>query len=308
MTKNKRILLLIAGVFSLNISLAGNCISATQPDFLIVDSWITGFFGGLFKKGDKHFKNAWKEANHRAGADAKIWGGMFVSDTNRSGAYRFGEVVSRFTYQIPQTATGNLTAHFYNTILGKVQSVEYGGGATVVGMRVDWLGVTLGTYILGDSTLHAQPDNRLYQHEYGHYLQSKRMGLAYFVRVGLPAIMSKGNHDAHPVEVDCNREAFLYFNKHFPEFQKDSLLNDKKGWNFRFNPFPDSVGSGRKNGCVYVNYSDSLQREKLNDLKIHARVFDYASWCVPVVLPVITGMIVARKYNKLQESPTVNEK
>lgn len=304
MTKVKRILLLLVGAFSLNFSLAGTPIHCAAPDFFIVDSWLTGFFGGLFKKGDQHVRNAWKEANHRAGTDAKIWGGLFVSDSSRSGAYRFGEVVSRFTYQIPQTVSGNLSAHFYNTVLGKVQSVEYGGGATVVGMRVDWLGVTLGTYILGDSTLHACPDNKLFQHEYGHYLQSKRMGLAYFVRVGLPAIMSKGNHDAHPVEVDCNREAFLYFNERFPGFQHDSLIADKKGWNFRFNPFPDSVGSGRKNGCVYVNFSDSLQREKLEDLKIRARFFDYASWCVPVVLPVITGMIIAKKYNKLQEVPT----
>lgn len=271
---------------------------SAQPDFFIVDSWLTGFFGGLFRKGDHHLKNAWKEANHRAGADVRIWGGLFVSDSSRSGIYRFGEVVSRFTYQLPQTVSGNLTAHFYNTILGKVQTVEYGGGATVVGMRVDWLGVTLGTYILGDSTLHANPDNRLYQHEYGHYLQSKRMGLAYFVRVGLPAIMSKGNHDAHPVEVDCNREAFLYFNKRDAGFQNDSLLNDNKGWNFRFNPFPDSVGNGRKNGVTYVDYSDTLQWEKLHDLKVHARFFDYASWCIPVVLPVISGVVIARKYNR----------
>lgn len=295
MHKTLLVLLLLFG----NMPVQAKSLSPTQPEFIIVDSWLTGFFGGLFRKGDHHFKNAWKEANHRAASDARIWGGLFVSDTSRSGMYRFGEVVSRFTYQFPQTISGNLTAHFYNTIAGKVKTVEYGGGATVLGMDVDWLGVTLGTYILGDSTLHAQPDNRLYQHEYGHYLQSKRMGLAYFVRVGIPAIMSKGNHDAHPVEVDCNREAFLYFNERIDGFQQDSLLTDARGWNFRFNPFPDSVGSvhGRRNGCVYVDYSDSVQRVKLDELKIRARFFDYASWSVPVVLPVITGVLVARKYN-----------
>lgn len=300
MRKLRRLLLLLFIGMCLKPVYAETVNRSVQPDFFIVDSWLTGFFGGLFRKGDKHLKSAWKEANHRAGVDAKIWGGLFVSDTSRSGMYRFGEIISRVTYQLPQTVSGNLTAHFYNTVLGKVQTVEYGGGAAVISMRVDWLGVTLGTYILGDSTLHAVPDNRLYQHEYGHYLQSKRMGLAYFVRVGLPAIMSKGNHDAHPVEVDCNREAFLYFNRLNADFQQDSLLNDAKGWNFRFNPFPDSVGNGKKNGIVYVDYNDTIQREKLHDLKVHARFFDYASWCVPVVLPVISGMITARNYNKKQ--------
>ena len=224
-----------------------------------------------------------------------------MSDSTRSGGHRFGEVISRFTYQAPQTVAGFITAQWYNTVLGKVNTVEYAFGATSLNMHVDWLGVTLGNYILADTSIHATPENAMFQHEYGHYLQSKRMGLAYFVRVGLPAIMSKGDHDAHPVEVDCNRRAFLYFNQTFPEFQDDSLLADARGWNFRFNPFPDSLNVGAKEqGVCYVNYSDSLQVSRLEQLRVKPTFIDYASWIIPPVGPVVVGMIHARRYNKVQ--------
>ncbi|MDH4474068.1 MAG: hypothetical protein QE487_15780 [Fluviicola sp.] len=275
--------------------------TSSEPSLMIIDSWLTGYFGGFFRAKEKRFKHAWKTANRRAKSDARIWGGLFASDSTCSGAYRFGEVISRFTYQAPQTAAGFITAQWYNTVLGKVNTVEYAFGATSLNMNVDWLGVTLGNYILADTSIHTQPENAMFQHEYGHYLQSKRMGLAYFVRVGLPAIMSKGNHDAHPVEVDCNRRAFLYFNRTFPEFQDDSLLSDAKGWNFQFNPFPDSLNVGAKRqGVSYVNYSDSLQVNRLEQLRVKPTFIDYASWIIPPVGPVVVGMIHARRYNKVQ--------
>jgi hypothetical protein len=275
--------------------------TSSEPKLIIVDSWLTGYFGGFFSAKEKRFKHAWKTANRRAKADARIWGGLFVSDSTRSGGYRFGEVISRFTYQAPQTAAGFLMSQWYNTVLGKVNTVEYAFGATSLNMNVDWLGVTLGNYILADTSIHSRPQNAMFQHEYGHYLQSKSMGLAYFVRVGLPAIMSKGDHDAHPVEVDCNRRAFLYFNATFPKFQNDSLLSDAKGWNFRFNPFPDSLNVGAKRqGVCYVNYSDSLQVSRLEQLRVKPIFIDYAGWVIPPVGPVVVGMIHARRYNKVQ--------
>ncbi|ASS48502.1 MAG: hypothetical protein A3D31_07910 [Candidatus Fluviicola riflensis] len=287
-----------------------NIQTSSEPQLMIIDSWLTGYFGGFFRAKEKRFKQAWKTANHRAKSDARIWGGLFVSDSTHSGYFRFGEVISRFTYQAPQTAAGFLTAQWYNTVLGKVNTVEYAFGATSLNMRVDWLGVTLGNYILADTSINGQPDNRMFQHEYGHYLQSKRMGFAYFVRVGLPAIMSKGDHDTHPVEVDCNRRAFLYFNQTFPEFQNDSLLADTKGWNFRFNPFPDTLNKGiKRQGVCYVDYKDSLQVSQLETLRIKPTFIDYASWIILPVGPVVVGMIHARKYNKIQlkaESPKIN--
>lgn len=285
--------------------------AARTPDFVIIDSWLTGYVAGFFSTKEKRFKAAWKAGNHRAANDAKIWGGLFVSDTNRSGIYRAGEVASRLTYQAPQTVGGFLTAQFYNTVTGKVNSVEYGFGTTVLNMRVDWSGVALGNYILGRKTIEAEPNNRLFQHEYGHYLQSKRMGFAYFVRVGLPAIMSKGDHDAHPVEIDCNREGFLYFNHYIPQFRNDSLLGDKKGWNFYYNPFPASFGETRPyrdTVLQYIDYRDSLQVQQLQDLKVRPTFIDYAGWAA-IPLPVVIGMVHAKRYNteKLKQEQVGNE-
>lgn len=275
--------------------------NAKEQRFFIIDSWLTGYISGFFSTKEHRFKTAWQEAKHRAGSDARIWGGLCVSDTNRSGIYRCGELLSRFTYQAPQTAGGFVTAHFYNTVLGKVNKVEYAFGATVLNMDVSWPGVALGNYILAKPVIEAKPDNRMFQHEYGHYLQSKRMGLAYFVRVGLPAIMSKGDHDAHPVEIDCNREGFLYFNKFIPGFQNDTLLADGKGWNFYFNPFPDSVGVKRnfRQSCIqYVDYKDSVQVTSLQTLKVRAKTVDYAGWIL-VPAPAIIGCLHARYYNRM---------
>ena len=299
--------LLLAAFFLLPANaLAEKKVSAT-PDFFIIDSWRAGYFGGLCRgSGDslhpQRFRSAWKEANHRAEMDARIWGGLVASDSNLSVVRQTGEIFSRFTYQAPQTVGGFLTAHFYNTLAGKVNKVEYGFGATSLNMNVDWPGVTLGSYILAKKTIAADPDNKLFQHEYGHYLQSKRMGLAYFVRVGLPAIMSKGDHDAHPVEIDCNREGFLYFNRYFPEFKNDVRLDDKKGWNFYYNPFPATVGEStpfRDGTLQYIDARDSLQLAELDTLKVKAKLIDYVGW-VAVPVPLFIGMAHAGKYNKEQ--------
>lgn len=277
-------------------------ISSRAPRYFIIDSWVSGFVAGLAKTKEKRWKAAWKRANQSAKNDARIWGGLFVSDTNSSSGKRFLEVGSRLTYQGPQTGIGFFMAHFYNTVLCKVNTVSYPNGSTLLNMNVSWTGICFGNYILAKKNCFPDPNNRIFQHEYGHYLQSKRMGFAYLVRVGLPAIMSKGNHDAHPVEVDCNREGFLYFNGINPTFQNDSAYYDKKGWDFLYNPFPDTIGIKKNSGkhtFQYLNYKDSADRQKIESLKVKAKWFDYAGW-VAFPVPAIIGVCNASKYNKGQ--------
>ncbi|MCC6700445.1 MAG: hypothetical protein IT221_02920 [Fluviicola sp.] len=277
--------------------------TAQSPDFVIVDSWLSGYIGGFVHGKGARFKGAWKEANKRAGNDAKIWGGLFVSDTNRTTGHRIGEVVSRFVYQSPQTLGGFCVSHYYNTVTNKVNTVQYAEGATVLNMNVLWPGVALGNYILAKKVISTDPNNRMFQHEYGHYLQSKRMGWAYFVTVGLPAIMSKGVHDDHPVEVDCNREAFIYFNQYYPDFQNDTLLFDKKGWDFWYNPFPDTIGERvyyKRDTLSYINAATCDEEVLLQHLKIRPKFMDYASWLL-IPAPVLVGGLHSRKYNKVAE-------
>lgn len=277
----------------------------TSPEYFIVDSWVSGFLSGLAKTKEKRWKAAWKRANQSAENDLRIWGGLFVSDTNLSSGKRFLEVGSRFTYQAPQTGIGFFMAHFYNTVLVKVNEVSHPNGSTLLNMNVGWTGICFGNYILAKKNCEPNPNNRIFQHEYGHYLQSKRMGFAYLIRVGLPAIMSKGNHDEHPVEVDCNREGFLYFNRINPQFQNDSAYFDKKGWDFLYNPFPDTIGTKKMSGrnrFQYLNFQDSLDREKVESLKVRAKWFDYAGWLV-FPTPAIVGFCNASKYNQSKTKP-----
>lgn len=303
--KYTRFLLLAFGCMLFGLPSHASTTYLKSPDYFIIDSWVSGFIAGLSKTKEKRWKAAWKRANQNARNDARIWGGLFVSDTNSRPGKRALEVGSRFFYQGPQTGIGFFMSHFYNTILCKVNTVNYANGSTLLNMNVPWTGICFGNYILAKKSSAPDPNNRIFQHEYGHYLQSKRMGFAYLVRVGLPAIMSTGNHDEHPVEVDCNREGFLYFNGINPKFQNDSAYYDKKGWDFLYNPFPDTIGIKKmvgRNTFQYLNFQDSLDRKRVDSLKVRAKWFDYAGWFA-FPAPAIIGVCNASKYNHSQVKP-----
>jgi RHS repeat-associated protein len=206
-----------------------NPLKYTDPsgEFFIVDSWLVGFFKGLFQKGGG-FKDAWNTANKMAGNDAKIWGGLFISDSNKPWYGQIWEVVSRFTWQSPQTLAGFVTSHAHNTfrLRGGVESVDYKYGATVLRTNSgDWGGVTLGSYIIGNNSIRADANNPLFQHEYGHYLQSQEAGLLYTIKYAFPSILSAasakrlGNdHQYFFSEQDANARAFKYFTNNIEGF------------------------------------------------------------------------------------------
>jgi hypothetical protein len=160
--------------------------------------------------------------------------------------------VSRFTWQLPQTVAGFLTSHAHNTfgIKGGVESVNYKYGATVLRTnKGSWGAITLSSYIIGDNSIRAESDNYLFQHEYGHYLQSQATGPLYLQRYGIPSALSRGNHDYHPVEQDANARSFKYFNKHIPEYD---------GWNFWSNPiigYNSSLPYDNENNQLALKYA-----------------------------------------------------
>jgi RHS repeat-associated protein len=150
-----------------------------------------------------------------------------------------GQTISRLTWELPQTLLGYAFSGFSNWA-GDVEKVAYYDGATVVTHKSSWGGVTLGSYINGGNTLEANPNNTLFQHEYGHYLQSQKSGLFYLGKYGIPSILSKGDHDLHPAEQDANSRAFTYFNNHVENYQGwNSNKNQIKGYNFN-KPFNDA--------------------------------------------------------------------
>ena len=169
----------------------------------------------------------------------KIDLGLFKADGDKTFFGQVWQVFSRFTLEALQTTIGYGYSHFIN-VAGKVDNVQFYGGATVLktfGDSVPYAestvnGVTFGSYIIGNNTIEAEPSNSLFQHEYGHYLQSQKYGFAYFPRYGIQSV--RGYDD---VEYDANSRAFSYFHKktggNFTWHFEDHTLNDRINWNLR---------------------------------------------------------------------------
>ena len=203
-------------------------------EYFVVDSFLVGLLGGGWKRAVKMAKN-----------DLKIWGGLFATDRNKNILGRAWEFISRFTWQFPQTLGGFITAHTYNTcrLYKGVESVSYLYGATVVRTNGNGFGaVTQSSFIVGDCDLEANPSDELFQHEYGHYLQSQDIGPLYYLTIGIPSLISAmvnsyDDHNRTIMEQDCNIRAFKYFNKNVSSFTyMDENGNITSSWNFASNP------------------------------------------------------------------------
>ena len=153
----------------------------------------------------------------------------------------FGQILSRFYWEWPQTFIGKNISQVQNTLFA-VKSVSSYGGATVVETyEQHWGAFTLGSYIYGSRGIEAKPDNYLFQHEYGHYLQSQASGLFYLQRYAVPSLVDAASgsiHKFHPVEQDANIRAYQYFMKHVPGF---NMMDKDKGfehghWYKNYNP------------------------------------------------------------------------
>ncbi|MDD4921020.1 MAG: hypothetical protein PHS30_00930 [Bacteroidales bacterium] len=217
----------------------------------------------------------------------KFGGGLFASDPNKNFWGRVWEVTSRLTWQLPQTISGFLGSHGTNMI-GHVNKVDYAYGATVLQTNSypsSFGAITIGSFIIGNREIEADANNRWFQHEYGHYLQSQKMGLGYLSRVGIPSLLSAkmddGNHAYQPFEQDANRRAFMYFNKNVDGFYQTEAQywanqwnGIAKGWNFSENPL-DVNHEGIYSRQRYYDYYNPEHRALINSLSLHAKWYDY---------------------------------
>ena len=218
---------------------------------------IDAFFAGLFSGG------GWKEAIKRAGNDLKIFAGLFVTDPNKTFFGRVWEFFSRGIWQPIQTFGGIVTAYTYNLfgINDGIESINYLYGATVIQTReASWGAVTQGNYIIGDHDIAASPDNYLFQHEYGHYIQSQKFGWYYYGKFGIPSLISASNdkdHNMNPVEQDANIRALMYFNRHIPNYSD---------WQFKHNPI--------KNYNATESFHNQTNQSALNSGILHLNWFE----------------------------------
>ncbi|MBQ9465790.1 MAG: hypothetical protein IJU62_02300 [Muribaculaceae bacterium] len=187
---------------------------------------IFGFFKGLFT-GQNPFKTAWKTAVN----EFKIEIGLFKVDWSNGFWSGLGDLVSRFTFELPQTALG-LVYSIGKNALSDVDKIEYYYGATYVidldASKRD--GITLGNFININTSSYGKSQNnrdvymngffdptmdQLFMHEYGHYLQSKSYGPLYLIAFGVPSIFSsiinKNEHTHFYIEKDASTRAAAFF-------------------------------------------------------------------------------------------------
>ena len=130
--------------------------------------------------------------------------GNFYIDENRTFMGGLWQSISRHTWEHPQTSIGSDFSQMMNMI-GEVDRVDYLGGATYStgeGREGSEYGITIGSFIKmkingkieGDFTEYVL-SNPLFMHEYGHYIDSQRMGLTYLINVGLPSLISAGTSE-----------------------------------------------------------------------------------------------------------------
>ena len=241
-----------------------NPLKYTDPsgEFFIIDDFFVGFFKGLFSG-----KNPLKTGYQHAVNSARIWWGLFTTDSNKSFLGRIFERFSRLTFQFSQTIAGFLYGHFQNTF-HNVYSVHFKYGATVIPTSGMGTTATLGNYIIGNKALRAADDNSLFQHEYGHYIQSQRLGPAYWPVVAIPSawnVKFGENHRYQSYEMNANYLSFMYFNKNVNDFYKTydeyhqyeihEAVN-YFGWDFSRYPLIRSAS--------YVDYYDT---DRLNEIR-----------------------------------------
>ena len=136
-------------------------------------------------------------------------------------------------------------------------------GATVLRTNSIGSAVTIGNYIIGNSTIRADANNSLFQHEYGHYLQSQTFGPLYLFMVGVPSILSaskhNGEHKFQKFEIDASRRAFLYFNKYVEKFYypREEYYGHTHGWDFEAHPV---CSESQWNISKYVEYDEINSR------------------------------------------------
>jgi RHS repeat-associated protein len=199
---------------------------------------VTGFIKGLLT-GEPPFKTAWEQEVN----SYKIIGGMFAMNSHLTVLQNIVNTVSRFTYQLPQQALGLAVATVENT-LGLVTKVSYYDGATVINTTYQknstirllpdgtysggrsGQAVTFGSFINGPSEMQADPNDPLFVHEYGRYLQSQAQGLVYLFYTAIPNFSPWGGNDDYTSH-DANARSFIYFNTYHGRFGTDFQ------WDFR---------------------------------------------------------------------------
>ncbi len=156
---------------------------------------------------------------------------LFRWDKNRSYFRRSLQLISRFSWELPQSYIGfswaMLTAIFSNltrthSLAGVLCIHTYKANQKLL------LGLSLSPYIfISGPDKHYNPaSSSIFMHEYGHSLDSQRLGIFYLIAVGIPSIVSAARedwsstkhtskHEHKSYELRATRLAKAYFYRYY---------------------------------------------------------------------------------------------
>lgn len=203
-------------------------------------NFVKDLFVNTFIKSWSQGFNAWSNKdNWRSTINAfKLDIGLFKGG--------FWNVVSRLTWQLPQTLLGYTLNQTLNNIY-LINDVNYFDGAVVIDSKIKTGGLTLSNYILGPPGFKPDFRDHLFVHEYGHYLQSRKLGPAYLFVVAKPSLLSATfdgkNHDYRWYETHASKLAANYFDKKYgsgTSAYQDQLQQFNDGVEGVINPATDA--------------------------------------------------------------------
>ncbi len=129
------------------------------------------------------------------------------------------QVLSKWTWELPQSIIGNITANGAN-ILGKIDNVTHMDGMLALSNVTNGeAAFTIGFYSFGPKGYVADWRDHLFVHEYGHYIQSRYVGPFYLPVIGVislsSAALAKKSHKYRWTEIWANRLASEYFDEKY---------------------------------------------------------------------------------------------
>lgn len=121
------------------------------------------------------------------------------------------ELGLKLSWGLPNTLLGYLLAHSYNA-LGLSSGTSRRTAVVVLSGCTRQGAFSIGGYIFGPEGFRANPQDHLYVHEYGHYLQGLRWGILFVPCIAIPSLLSAARlccsgvpHEFRWFEVNANR-------------------------------------------------------------------------------------------------------
>ncbi len=185
---------------------------------ITVLSMLSGLLNLLIKRDGSRIKNSFF-----------ILSGLFNTDNKDSSSLNIPLLLSRFTWELPQTLLGYFFVQWINSI-GRVGEVQFLAGSTFClsyrnSSRRQGVSISNFIYVCLLRREVKFEKDPLLLHEYGHHLQSRKWGLFYLFVIGIPSLISAirakplpggiTTHDLQWYEMQANRYAADYLQESF---------------------------------------------------------------------------------------------